>query len=94
MELFMKLELDVYGTICEPRLFRVNGIDARYEDFGEKYDASPDNRKPHSCGNMTLRFKAPRSQVLGKYHISLEEYREIYHELYESLSFGSCRLCV
>lgn len=89
----MKLELDVYSTICETKMFRVNGIKATYKDFGEKYDAAPDKLKLHFCGNMVFRSKAPTQQVLEKYAIKVREYNAICEHLKACVSFGTCKLC-
>jgi hypothetical protein len=89
----MKLELDVYSTICETKIFVINGIKATYKDFGEKYDASPDKGRPTSCGNMVFIPKTPTQQVLNKYGITTNEYRNICELLRSCVSFGTCRLC-
>lgn len=89
----MKLELDVYSAICETKMFVVNGIKATYKDFGEKYDTSPDTRKPNSCGNMKFIPRIPTEQVLNKYGITKNEYRHICELLRSCVSFGTCRLC-
>jgi len=89
----LKLKLDVYRAICETKEFQVNGINATYRDFGDKYDTSPDEIKPHVCGNMEFRPKLATQQVLDKYHISINEYFKICKKLQDCMSFGTCILC-
>jgi hypothetical protein len=43
----MKIELKVYGCICGLEKFHINNRQADYDDFGEKYDAAPDQAEPH-----------------------------------------------
>lgn len=89
----MKLELEAYSNICETRVFRINGIDAAYKDFGEKCDTAQDRNKPRFCGNMRFVSFGPKQKVLEKYGISHQEYVSICKELRKAFSFGSCRLC-
>ena len=35
----MILKLSVYGCLCELSEFSINGIDADYDNFGDKFDA-------------------------------------------------------
>lgn len=48
----MKLELKIYSALCETEIFTVNGINATYEDFGEKYDHDTENAEDYGCGDM------------------------------------------
>ncbi len=89
----MKLELAVYGTICEPKLFAINGIKATYKDFGEKYDQSPERNRPNCCGNMVFEPRRPTRLVLEKYGIDVNEYDHVCSQLARGVSFGTCRLC-
>ncbi len=89
----MKVELDVYSSICETKNFVINGVKATYRDFGEKIDISPDQSKPNICGNMVFEPISPTQQVLDKYTITRNEYTNICALLRSSVSFGLCRLC-
>jgi hypothetical protein len=89
----MELKLAAYGTICEPQIFVINGIKASYQDFGEKYDTSPDEKKPNICCNMEFKPKAPTQEVLAKYQITLAEYAYVCRQLQACISFGTCRFC-
>jgi len=89
----MKLELDVYSTLCETKVFKINGIKASYRDFGEKYDTAPDKRRPNICGNMAFKPALPTQQVLNKYGINITEYKYVCEKLKACVSFGTCRLC-
>jgi hypothetical protein len=89
----MKLELEVYGCLCETSLFRINDIEAEYSDFGSKYDHDSENAPNYCCGNMLFVTKSPKVSVLNKYNISVEEYYAIGNQLEDKLSFGSCGWC-
>lgn len=88
----MKMELNRYSTVCEIKVFKINGIRADYKDFGDKYDISPDVKNA-SCGNMIFKPRTPSQQVLEKYGITNDEYICICEQLRDILSFGLCRLC-
>jgi hypothetical protein len=90
----MQLNLNAYNAVCETKVFEINGIKASYKDFGEKFDAAPDVRKPHACCNMKFQPRKPVQQVLDKYAIDVDEYSYICKQLQNTLSFGQCRLCV
>ena len=90
----MKIELEIYGSLCSCKQFQVNGIDAEKEDFGEQFDASPEDAEDYGCGNMVFERRAPTDEVLTKYGITEQQYNEIASKLEEGLSFGSCGWCV
>lgn len=89
----MKLELDVYRSLCEPRRFTINGIRANYRDFGAKADTAPDANHPNCCGNLVFEPIAPAPAVLAKYGITAREYETVAAMLRQSISFGTCRMC-
>lgn len=89
----MKLELKCYEYLCALELFKINDIEAYYEDFGIKEDISPETAEEYSCGNMQFMRKNATKEVLDKYHITIEEYEEICDKL-DCLSFGCCGWCV
>lgn len=88
------VEMKVYSALCALETFKINGIEADYDDFGDKNDQSPDTAEPYGCGDMTFTPKMPTQAVLDKYKINLEQYTEIADELASKLSFGSCGWCV
>lgn len=90
----MKLILTFYGALCETKTFKINGIDAEYEDFGVKGDTDRDNAEPYGCGNMRFERISPTKKALKKYKISESEYSEICNKLEAGLSFGRCGWCV
>lgn len=90
----MKLELEVYECLCSLSNFRINDIEADYNDFGEKYDHNPEDAEDYACGNMQFDSKNPTQEILDKYKISVDEYNEICSQLEDKLSFGSCGWCV
>ena len=89
----MNLILTVYNALCEPSKFTVNGVDADYDDFGDKGDTDPDNAEEYGCGNMTFTPKLATDSILSKYGITLDDYNEIARQLQEDLSFGNCGWC-
>lgn len=90
----MKHRLSVYSSLCTPATFEVNGVDADYDDFGDKWDRSPDDDESYGCGDMHFTPTDPTPQVLAKYSITRAEYVKIADELEDKLSFGSCGWCV
>ena len=89
----MKLELVVYDCMCAIDIFKINGIEAYYDDFGDKEDRDPCSADDHCCGDMQFIGKASTPEVLEIYSITQPEYDEIVSELAEKLSFGSCGWC-
>lgn len=90
----MKIEIKVYGCLCELSLFKINGVEASYEDFGYKHDCEPENAEPYGCGNMRFFPKECDTSVLKKYNITKEEYIEVCDKLEGVLSFGYCGWCI
>lgn len=90
----MTLKLKVFDCLCELEEFEINGIEADWDDFGDKFDANEENAEPYGCGDMTFLAKAPSWEILKKYDISAEEYDGICKKLEEKLSFGCCGWCV
>lgn len=89
----MKLELEIYGCLCSTKIFRINGIEADTDDFGEKYDDDPSDAPEYGCGNMQFHPYSPNKQVMKKYHINEQEWYEICDKL-DGLSFGYCGWCI
>lgn len=90
----MVLEIEVYDALCALSTFRINGIDADYEDFGNKADENPEDAEEYGCGNMIFTAKLPTDSVLEKYKITAPEYEKVANKCAELLSFGSCGWCI
>lgn len=89
----MKLELEVYGSLCATSVFTINGVDAEYQDFGHKYDADPEDAEEYGCGNMIFEPGYFSEGIGDKYGINEDEFKIICEKLEEKLSFGSCGWC-
>ena len=90
---YMDLKLKIYACLCSTEVFIINGIDADYDDFGEKYDRVSD-AEYSGCADMQFTGKDSTPEILAKYSITQSEYDEVVSELSEKLSFGSCDWCV
>lgn len=88
----MKIEIKTYQCLCELEEFKINGINASYTDFGNKYDLEPALADAYCCYNMKFVAKLPTQEVLDKYKIGVDEYNKVCEEL-DCLSFGCCCLC-
>ena len=86
----MDLKLEIYGCLCATSIFTINGVDADYDDFGEKYDRDTENAEDYGCGDMQFTGNDSTPEILAKYSITQPEYDEVVSELSEKLSFGSC----
>ena len=90
----MELELKIYRNLCATSIFSINGIEADYDDFGQKYDRNSGKAEDHACGNMQFTGDPSTPEVLYKYKINEDEYREVVSKLENGLSFGCCGWCV
>lgn len=90
----MKLKIEPMKYYCSLNTFVINGIEGDYEDFGTKYDHSPETAKPYGCGNMKFDSKPATQEVLDKYKITLDDYSVVCDELSDALNFGNCNACV
>ena len=73
----MKLELEFGKALCYTPIFKINGIRADEEDFGEKYDRSEETAEDYRCGDMQFTRIPATEAVLQKYGISVSEYEFI-----------------
>ena len=91
----MKLKLEIYECLCSTEVFIINGVNADYEDFGEKYDRGRgSDTEVYGCADMQFTGKDSTPEILAKYSINQSEYDEVVSELSEKLSFGSCGWCI
>lgn len=88
----MKLEFEVYKCLCSPKIFRINGIEANYTEFGIKCDQFPNDTPEYGCRSMQFTPYDPIPEVMEKYEIDENEWYEICNAL-DRLSFGYCNLC-
>ena len=89
----MQVTLEVLKGYCALEAFEINGVPAKYNDFGDKEDADPPREAYCGCGNMHFTPILPTQEVLDKYGINVTEYKEICDMLSKKLSFGACNLC-
>jgi hypothetical protein len=90
----MELELKIYGSLCSTETFKINGVIADEDDFGEKHDHDSENAEDYGCGDMQFTRMAPKRDVLEKYCITEAEYAQVADQLESGLSFGRCGWCV
>ncbi len=90
----MKLELEFGHALCYTRIFRINGILANSNDFGEQGDRSPETAEEYGCGDMQFKKNPSTAEVLSKYGINDVEYELIANQLEVGLSFGNCEWCI
>jgi hypothetical protein len=90
----MTLELTFGDSLCYTPTFKINGINAKDSDFGEKYDRDQKNAPDYGCGNMQFTGNPFTPEILSKYNITEKEYQEIVDKLEEGLSFGCCGWCI
>ena len=89
----MELKCKAMRGLCAMEIFEINGTEADYDDFGNKYDDDPYHAEDYCCGNMVFEGKPHTQETLDKYKISKDEYYEICERLREELSFGACCWC-
>lgn len=90
----MECVIKPYKCLCSLEEFTVNGIKARYEDFGTKRDIDSYNCPVGGCGNMKfIAHRDANPKVLEKYHITEAEFYLICNRLDKALSFGYCGWC-
>ena len=87
----MKLELiqDRYEP-CTPKVFKIDGIDADPDDFGEV-----DKILGYYCceSRKFIGFEEPPTDTLEKYHITENEFFEICDKLRDVLRVQGCSMC-
>lgn len=98
----LDLFLYVSGAYCGYVKFRINGIEADVDDFGDAYDHGCercDDEEPEEgwhwggCYNMQFDAKPAEEEVLRKYGITEEEYHEVCKKLREEYDIGKCGMC-
>ena len=90
----MKLELEFGSSYCYCPTFRINGIQAESQDFGNQYDdGDADDVDGHGCADMKFVPGDPTREILSKYGISEAEFLLVAGQLEAGLSFGNCGMC-
>lgn len=90
-----RLELKFYSALCSVSIFKIDGVNADIDDFGNQEDLGrndPD-REDYCCKNMQFIPKDPKEEILLKYNITESEYEYIAGILRDGLSFGNCGWC-
>jgi hypothetical protein len=90
----MKLETEVFTCLCAMKVFKINGVDADNDDFGNKEDVSRETAEDYAGCDMRFTMKDATDEVLNKYGITKSEYETVGEKLEELLSFGCCGYCV
>lgn len=88
------VELEIFGALCATKAFKINGVEASSDDFGNQEDEDRENAEDYGCVNMQFTRKPPEEGVLRRYGITVGEYEDIAEQLEEKLSFGCCGWCV
>lgn len=88
----MELIIEPYNALpCHLQVFEINGIKAYEGDFGES-DSSPDGN--WGCDyHIFCPYEEPKDDVLEKYNITIDEYKEICEKLEIKLDVGPCGWC-
>lgn len=89
----MKLELEIFDSLCATGFFKINDIQANECDFGVLYDDDPEGADEYSCGDRRFTPHDATDAVLAKYSITSAEYLIVCGQLESGLSFGNCGLC-
>lgn len=79
---------------CRLEKFTINGKKAEQSDFGDTYDHRIADAEPYECADMQFEPKPATREILNKYEINLEEYKEVCMKLCEELCVGRCGWCV
>jgi hypothetical protein len=79
---------------CEAQMFVINGVEGCKDDFGVNRDIG-DPDEPYACDdNQFVRNEEVAPEVLTRYGITEDEYREIQDQLEGNFCVGSCGWCV
>lgn len=91
----MEIIIKTYKALpCQTEVFKINGINASIEDFGDNSDNDPENAEVYGCGyhKFTGNIEV-KSEILEKYKITKEEYFEVINKLENVLDVGPCYWC-
>lgn len=97
----LKIEIKVEEVHCSLAIFRINGQEAKKEDFVDLYDHLPSPEEDYDfgdedefgCDDMRADVLLSQPKILLKYDITQVEYEAIANILVEKLFFGKCDFC-
>lgn len=75
---------------CALKVFKINGKDASEDDFGETNIGG--SARDGTC-HASFIHGYPTTEVLEKYGITLEEFKEVCEALEDKLYVGACGCC-
>lgn len=92
----LSIEIETYKSLpCRTKAFRVNGIDADINDFGETDDTGRCNVTECGCGCMEfVSNNSKMNDAMQRYNVSEDEFHEVQKRLELSLCVGECSLCL
>lgn len=98
---FVKIK-PYYALPCEAEVFEIKGQRANKSDFGRQgnvrdfeHEYGPlDDENWACCDNQFTPFEEVNQEVLDKYGISEQEYRDVQDHLVQEFNIGSCGWCV
>jgi hypothetical protein len=89
----MEYIAEAFDALCSLKEFTVNGISADTDDFIVQCDMDTGGADDYCCGNMQGTPIPAKTDILGKYGITLDEYNVIAEDVAEKVSFGCCGWC-
>lgn len=92
----MNVEIEPYSALpCELKVFKINGIDASMDDFGDSRDTAREHAADYMCGcHEFIPLDEHMKDAMFRYQITEEEFRQIQEELVDVLYVGSCGCCI
>lgn len=79
---------------CRLEVFAINGKRAEQSDFGDTFDHRIEDAEPYACADMQFEPKPATNDILDKYGINMDEYKEVCLKLREELCVGRCGWCI
>ena len=89
------VEIQMLGT-CSISKFRINGVSAEVEDFGEYCDHDKEHAESYCCGNMSFKGHTSALELMKaseKYNLSAIELERVIGVLTDFLQIGKCGMC-
>lgn len=91
----MEIKIETYYALpCATKEFKINGINADIDDFGDNSDVEPEEAPDYGCGCRKFigdPEKAP--EAMKKYGITKEEFMQVCDKLEDVLYVGRCAWC-
>lgn len=96
-EVKKRWEIESGAYLCHLFLFKIDGTDAKYEEFGQKFDRDAENAPDYCCNDMRFTgYNATSKEgkaAKKKYKLTTAEFKALCADLDKALSFGSCGWC-